>query len=127
MPFSDDTNYITTQLIDEGFALLTRPDNEYELLAVASKYGKIIPDNNGNIVQKVRAKQSGTGIRESFSYCFGLGKFPWHTDTAFWNIPARYIILSSQMSSMCPTNCVKFDKLFDDKEYLNFYLYVLFF
>lgn len=118
--FSPDSNYIINQLIEEGFALLTRPDNECELLSIASKYGKIVPDNNGNIIQKLRVRQKGAGIRNSFSYCFGQEKFPWHTDTAFWNIPVRYIMLSSQRPSTCTTNCVRIDKLFDDKEYFKF-------
>ena len=42
---------------------------------------------------------------------FGMGEFPLHTDTAFWTIPARFLILRVSGDTRRPTTLLSFRKL----------------
>ncbi len=37
------------------------------------------------------------------------GSFPWHTDTAYWDRPARYLLLYSPVESPCATTYQSFE------------------
>lgn len=81
------------------------------LLDVSSVFGTIIPGARGELVQVLPARDKGEGPKGSFSYTVGYGAFPWHTDTAYWEVPARYLLLASGVESSCAT-------LFQDFEFL---------
>ena len=61
-------NYIFKELKENGVAILKRPSTEKEILNIASDFGEIVPDNNGRVIQVLKAKQKGCGIFGSFSY-----------------------------------------------------------
>lgn len=111
-----DLNYIYREINSNGFALLPFSGNENNLILFAENFGKILADNNGKLIQTLKVTKKGTGILGSFSYIVGEGAFPWHTDTAFWDVPARYIILYSINPSKCPTNYIKFEDIFTNKK-----------
>lgn len=117
---SSNLDLVFNELNKNGAALLACPNSEKELISIASRFGKVLPDNNGKMVQVLKVRPKNTGITGSFSYVMGMGEFPWHTDTAFWDTPARYIILHSGDSSSCPTNFIKFDELLPNKKRFQF-------
>jgi len=73
------------------------------LLNIASFFGKVIPGARSELVQPLPAREKGQGPLGSFSYTVGYGSFPWHTDTAYWETPARYLLLTSENRSPCAT------------------------
>lgn len=48
---------------------------------------------NGQNIQALTPRARGLAQSPSFSQNFGYGRFPLHTDTAFWEVPARYVVL----------------------------------
>lgn len=54
-------------------------------------------------VQRVRPLSVGVGRGHAFSNIHGYGPFPLHTDTAFWSVPARFVLMQAQTASSTPT------------------------
>ena len=81
------------------------------LLSLASTFGKVVPGARGEVVQTLLAREKGKGPKGSFSYTVGYGQFPWHTDTAYWDVPTRYLLLTSDKPSPCATTYQSFDAL----------------
>lgn len=74
------------------------------MLRIASALGTIIRDPAGELVSLLRPQYSHQTLSRSFSFRHGHGAFPLHTDTAFWSIPARYLVLKAkQASPTCTT------------------------
>lgn len=80
--------------------------DDFSLLEISKRYGTSFPDSNGNLIQTLKAKEKGTGIRNSFSYNFGFSSIPFHTDAAFNELPARYILFTSILPSETTTNII---------------------
>ena len=74
-----------------------------DLLSVATRFGRVVPGARNELVQPLPARDKGNGPEGSFSYTVGYGAFPWHTDTAYWDIPAHYLLLASEGKSSCAT------------------------
>lgn len=60
------------------------------------------PLANDGAISHLRPKDCGSATSRSFSYRFGLDRFPMHSDTAYWPLPARYIVLRA--SAATPTD-----------------------
>jgi alpha-ketoglutarate-dependent taurine dioxygenase len=58
-----------------------------------------LADALGSITSRTIAlltpSSKGKASSRSFSYHYGRGQFPMHSDTAFWPTPARYVVLRS--------------------------------
>lgn len=69
------------------------PNIEYDQLPkVLSKYGTLVPyGSNGEDLIDIIPGKSRTA--NTLTTRYGLGKFPYHTDTAYWHIPAKYLVL----------------------------------
>lgn len=80
-----------------------------DLLGIASYFGVVVPGARGEKIQLLPARDRGTGPIGSFSYKMGYSAFPWHTDTAYWDLPARYLLLTSSAASSCATLYQSFD------------------
>jgi alpha-ketoglutarate-dependent taurine dioxygenase len=76
------------------------------LVHLAQSLGSVEPR-----VVNLSPTPSAQAKHKSFSYYYGLGQFPMHTDTAFWPIPARYIVLRSAGANDTPTLLLPFPKL----------------
>jgi alpha-ketoglutarate-dependent taurine dioxygenase len=63
------------------------------LLALASSLGSPIPSPTGEPVKRLSVASAIAARPGTLSATHGAGEFPLHTDTAFWLLPARYIIL----------------------------------
>lgn len=91
-------------LLDKGILDIPVQDfRDESLLKLASRFGKVIPGARNELVQLLPAREKGQGPIGSFSYSVGYGSFPWHTDTSYWDIPARFLLLASEDKSPCAT------------------------
>ena len=98
-------------LCRNGFVVFDIDKSHTELPVLASMFGRVLPGDNGDIVQTLKAQERGNGSYGSFTYIVGYDSFPWHTDTAYWEIPTRYLMLTSDKSSPCATTIRTFDSL----------------
>ncbi|GAB3838211.1 Fe(II)-2OG oxygenase family protein [Hymenobacter jeollabukensis] len=94
-----------------GWCIIDYDTSDSELIGFSSKIGEIVPENN-SAIHKLVPKRKGSGIKDSFSYNYGFASFPYHTDTAFWDIPVRYFVLASEKISECHTLLVDSSELF---------------
>lgn len=112
MTISTDISHL--DLLTQGVHLFHNKTNDEALLSIANQIGSIIPDDNHNLVQYLKPKEKGTGVKNGFSFNHGLSEFPYHTDTAFWANPARLILMASENSSNCETSVIDTRDLIDD-------------
>ena len=82
---------LKTDLNQNGLVVFDINKEEYKLEEVAGYFGHVIPGDKGDIVQTLLAQDKGKGSYGSFTFNVGYGAFPWHTDTAYWDNPVRYL------------------------------------
>ena len=105
----------------EGFVVFDYDKSQIELSVLASLFGNVVPGDKGDIIQTLKAQDKGNGSYGSFSYKVGFDSFPWHTDTAYWEEPVRYLILTSDKPSPCATTVRTFasiENVIEDFAYL---------
>lgn len=91
------------QLIADGYFVVNNIDCIEELIELTDELGPIV-SLNGGITSNLRPAESEKTTSRSFSYHYGLGEFPLHTDTSFWKQPARYVIFYAEsISDTCTT------------------------
>ncbi|QZN76191.1 TauD/TfdA family dioxygenase [Paenibacillus sp. DR312] len=85
------------ELQEEGFIKLNIPGlNEKNLIAISEQIG--IPVNTrlgANVIDNLTPIEKKDANKNSLSGNHGFNSFPLHTDTAYFKIPARYILLYS--------------------------------
>lgn len=103
-------------LLDElkikGWTEIKNVNSEKEFLNETRKIGQLLPHPNGEIIFNLRPSNGANSIKGTFSNRFGLNPFPLHTDTAFWETPARYIALSSINKSETSTQLLDMSNFF---------------
>ncbi|WP_316840068.1 TauD/TfdA family dioxygenase [Pedobacter gandavensis] len=82
-----------------------------QLLDLASQIGRIYAHPNGNLIDQIIPKTKSQSTKNTFSYNYQLEAFPFHTDTAFWNLPARFVLLSNATSSNVATTIIHINQL----------------
>lgn len=87
--------------------------SENDLLDLAEKLGTVIKHPNGEKISYLTPKEKTRSVKGSLSNKFGFASFPLHTDTAFWSVPARYMILNSVETSSSNTQIVHFDEVWN--------------
>lgn len=109
-----------TPLITEGILIIDGIKSPDELINLAKSIGQITPHPNGRNLAVLNASNGEKSLTGTFSNIFGLNAFPFHTDTAFWNLPARYVVMGMFAQSRSTTNyisildiakCISFDLL----------------
>jgi alpha-ketoglutarate-dependent taurine dioxygenase len=101
-------------LNERGWCMIDFDSSDDELINLARTFGFVVPDDNNNIVQYLSPKAEKQGIKGSFSYNYGLLEFPFHTDTAFWSKPARYLLMKSEFESSCNTMLIDFENILNN-------------
>lgn len=82
---------------------------------LASSLGDPISLQNGTFVKELQVSRHSEAKPNSLSSRFGRGMFPFHTDTAFWRLPARWVLLRAVSGDLeRPTHFMSFEKLFRD-------------
>ncbi len=106
--FSCNEIELNNQLKTNGYVVFDIDKSRVGLSTIASIFGTVIHGDHGDIIQTLRAQEKGNGSYGSFTYKVGYDCFPWHTDTAYWSVPARYLLLTSDMPSPCATTVRSF-------------------
>ncbi|MEW8204420.1 MAG: TauD/TfdA family dioxygenase [Candidatus Thiodiazotropha endolucinida] len=93
-------------LEDNGVAIINGIRSRAELIDLAKSVGEIRPHPNGENIFILKSSDGKNSLPGTFSKVYGLSAFPFHTDTAFWGIPARYVVLGMFRKSQCTTNYI---------------------
>lgn len=109
-----NTDKVKNDILAKGWCMVDFKLNENELIDFSRQLGVVLPDDNGNSIQYLKPKSNLTGVRDSLSFNFGYSNFPFHTDTAFWPLPARYLVLTSENISDCSTFLFDFNLIFNE-------------
>jgi len=76
-----------------GWAILDGVRTTSDMLDLARGLGRPLPSPTGEVVKALNPTKSPTARPGSLSADCGLGEFPFHTDTAFWPRPSRYLVM----------------------------------
>jgi hypothetical protein len=98
------------QIQQNGWTAIDVALNDSELLELASTYGSPIPIN-GHLITKLRPKSKLESSPNTFASRYGEHAYPLHTDTAFWPIPARYVILCANGDNRRTTTLFRWESL----------------
>ena len=96
-----------------GFAIIEEIHSQDDLISLAKSIGKIMPHPNGKNVSILNSSNGENSLQGTFSHTYGLASFPFHTDTAFWALPARYVVMGMFTASTCTTNYVSINEIAD--------------
>ncbi|AYH36010.1 MULTISPECIES: TauD/TfdA family dioxygenase [Pectobacterium] len=93
-------------------------------LSLARNLGDITYHPNGELYDAVIANDGTDARTGSFSRKFGFQEFPLHTDTAFWAVPARLLVMWSPKASTSPTTILSWSDILDsfseyEKKYIS--------
>lgn len=80
-------------------------------ISIAKSIGQICPHPDGGSYNIVEANDGANARVGTFSSNYGYSNFPLHTDTAFWQTPAKYILLWSEIHNSTPTTILHWDEL----------------
>lgn len=89
----------------QGWVCLKGVRTTSDMLVVAKALGRPL---GVRILTPVDAAEARSG---SLSAAYGRGEFPFHTDTAFWPRPARYLIMRVVGDQRRPTKLLSFEQV----------------
>lgn len=78
---------------ERGLAFVPGVDDGSSLLDLARSLGDPVPSADGKFVKTLKVIPHKAAHPRTLSAAFGSGSFPLHTDTAFWTVPARFLVL----------------------------------
>jgi len=96
----------------KGWTELDNYSDETRLLEAAKSIGNIVKQPNQQEIFALYPSEQNDAKKGTFSNLHGKSEFPLHTDTAFLNVPIRYMILNTQKDSFCGTTVLSTKKLF---------------
>lgn len=121
---------ILNKILQHGWVEIENISTEKTLTELASVVGNILVHPNGENIATLNPSQGQKSIKGTFSNTFGLQKFPLHTDTAFWSTPTRFVMLCSFKPSLCNTEIIHIDEIWqnlnsDDKSHAKKAVYMI--
>lgn len=108
-----DLNLLTAK----GVLIIDGIKSTDELINLAKSIGQITLHPNGENLAVLKASNGEKSLTGTFSYTFGLNAFPFHTDTAFWALPVRYVVMGMFAQSKSTTNYIS---ILDIAKYISF-------
>jgi len=100
------------QLAATGWALLHGIRAPRDLIAIAESLGRPKASPSGELVRTLVTRDRAVGRRRTFTAECGRGAIPFHTDTAFWPVPARYVVMQVDGDLRRSSRVLSFDALF---------------
>jgi hypothetical protein len=94
-----------------GWSLIDGVDCPSAMLEVAHSIGQPIPSPTGALIRRIKITDSVHARPQTLSAAFGVNRFPLHTDTAFWVIPARFLIMRANGDVRRQTTLLRFRDL----------------
>jgi len=86
-----------------GWVIVEGVSSSRELVDLGRTIGCPVPSPNGELVKEIRRVPVEKAAPGSQSSIYGTGPFPLHTDTFFWPVPARYVLLRCYGDTRRPT------------------------
>lgn len=84
---------IARQIADDGYSVVTTK-SESSVLAIAAQLGVPFAETRDPRLYRVISPMPQEASRvNTLSSRYGTGRFPFHTDTAYWLRPPRYLLL----------------------------------
>lgn len=99
------------ELKTKGWTLVEGISSDTELLELGKVIGCPVPAPNGELVKEIRRIPADKAPPGSQSSIYGSGPFPLHTDTVFWPLPVRYVLLRCYGDIRRPTTVMSFSNL----------------
>lgn len=104
------------ELEARGWARVQNISSRAVLLELARSIGRPIASPSGDLVKEIRITSTLMARPGTLSAAYGCGEFPLHTDTAFWPVPARYVVLRVQGDTRRCTKVRAFEDTFCECE-----------
>jgi hypothetical protein len=99
------------ELEARGWASVEGVSSSKDLLEIGRAVGCPVPSPNGEMIKEIRITPTSQAPLGSQSFLYGTGPFPLHTDTVFWPLPVRYVILRATGDTRRPTTVMSFSRL----------------
>lgn len=100
------------QLTSNGWTEFNSITDDRTLISISKTLGEIVKHPNGNDLEYLKPKYKEDAIKNTFSYKYEFDRFPLHTDTAFWEIPARFVLLSCDEASNTATTIITYEEVY---------------
>ena len=100
------------ELNDTGWVQIGEIKNDDQLVSLAKCLGALFPVGTTSYITGLRPTASHQAKPRTLSSSHGLGAFPLHTDTAFWPLPARYLVMRVLGDHSRPTTVLGFKTIF---------------
>jgi hypothetical protein len=97
-----------TDLQTRGWTLVEGICSSGDLLQLGKSIGSPVEAPNGELVREIRRVPANKAPLDSQSAKYGFGAFPLHTDTVFWPVPVRYVLLRAYGDTRRPTTVMSF-------------------
>jgi hypothetical protein len=101
-----------SELNTRGWTCVTGITSQSELLELARSIGHPVPSPTGELLKELTPTPQAHAHRGTLSDTYATGSFPLHTDTAFWPLPSKYIVLRVRGDIRRPTTILTFADLF---------------
>ncbi len=95
-----------------GWAYIDGISSRGALLELGRALGCPVPSPKGEMIKEIRVTPASKALPGSQSSIYGTGPFPLHTDTVFWPVPVRYVILRAYGDTRRPTTVMDFAQVF---------------
>lgn len=99
------------ELDEQGWTLVTGINTQSDLLELARSIGRPLPTPTGELIKVLTPTPQANARRATLSKTYGTGAFPLHTDTAFWPVPSRYVVLRANGDTRRDTTILTFTDL----------------
>jgi hypothetical protein len=93
LPPSFTPMQILRDIDEHGWASVPGIQDTSALIKLARSLGKPLRNGREQIVSELRVMPNAAARPFTLSSVFGTGSFPLHTDTAFWRVPARFLVM----------------------------------
>lgn len=99
------------ELNTRGWILIDGITSQADLLELGRSLGSPVRTPNGELVKEIRRVPREEAPPGSQSALYGAGPFPLHTDTVFWPLPVKYVLLRGYGDTRRPTTVKTFSEL----------------
>lgn len=98
-------------LKEKGWTSVDGISSASDLMELGKTIGQPVPAPTGEYVKEIRRLSPDEAPPGSQSALYGTGPFPLHTDTVFWPVPVRYVLLRAYGDTRRPTTIMSFSNL----------------
>ena len=104
-----DLQQLRTQLAKHGWATANCVSTSRDMLDLAAALGQPTPSPTGELIKVLLPTPACEAPCGTLSSIWGTDCFPLHTDTAFWPVPARFLVMAVRGDTRRPTELLSFD------------------